>query len=192
MANSGAVISLPDSYFDMVRTGIMLYGIPPRRSMQTGPSLKPVMSLVSKVAFIKTVEANTSISYSSRYHTTARTQIATIPIGYGDGYSRSLANKAEVVINGKRFPVVGSICMDQIMADVGLTQDVSEGDDVTVMGTDGAESISCWDIAEKLGSIPHDFLSLITSRVERVFTDSFQVDDKTFPQLRIYSCALEP
>jgi len=192
MANSGAVISLNNSYFDMVRTGIMLYGIPPRRNMQTGAPLKPVMSLVSKVAFIKTVEANTNISYSSRYRATARTRIATIPIGYGDGYGRSLTNKAEVLINGKRSPVVGSICMDQIMADIGLTQDVSEGDDVTVMGTDGEESISCWDIAEKLGTIPHDFLSLITSRVQRVFADSIQVDDKTFPQLRTYSGALEP
>ncbi len=191
MANSGTVISLPDSYFDMVRTGIMLYGIPPRSNMQARESLKPVMSLVSKVAFVKTVDANTCISYSRRYHTPTKTRIATIPIGYGDGYPRSLTHKAEVLVNRKRFPVVGSICMDQIMVDVGLTGEVNEGDDVTMMGTDGEQNISCWDIAEKLGSIPYDFLSLITPRVQRVFADSFQVHDDISSKLRTYSSSLE-
>jgi alanine racemase len=169
MANSGAIISLPDSHFDMVRPGIMLYGYPPANPMKTREPLHPVMSLVSRVVLVKSVEAGTSISYGRQFVTPPRTSIATVSIGYGDGYSRLLTHKAEVLIRGKRFPVVGTICMDHLMVNIGNTKEVKEGDEVTLIGTNATESISCWDVAEKLGTIPYEVTSLITQRVSRIF-----------------------
>jgi alanine racemase len=169
MANSGAIIALPDSHLDMVRPGIMLYGYSPRNGMDQKYSLKPVMSIVSRVAFVKIVEQGTSISYGRKYHTKAQTEIATVPIGYADGYSRLLTGKTEALIGGKRFPVVGTVCMDAIMLDVGNGSGVCVGDEVTLIGRSGGESITAWDIAEKLGTIPYEVTCLITPRVPRVF-----------------------
>jgi alanine racemase len=170
MANSGAIISLPESYFNMVRPGIMLYGYAPRNGMVSSPPLQPVMSLVSKVSQIKVVEANTSVSYNRRHFTKSRTQIATIPIGYGDGYTRALTNKAEVLIKGRRYPVVGTVCMDHIMIDVGMANGIAIGDDVTLLGKDGVERITAWDIGEKIGTIPYEVTCNVAPRVRRAFT----------------------
>lgn len=168
MANSGAIIALPESHFNMVRPGIMLYGYPPARSMELKYSLKPVMSLVSRVGFLKNVGAGTSISYGRKYRTNRNTTIATVPIGYADGFVRSLTNRSEVIIRGKRYPTVGTICMDQLMVDVGDGAVCDVGDQVTLIGTDGGETISCWDIAETIGTIPYEVTCLITSRVPRI------------------------
>lgn len=170
IANSGGIISLPDSHFNMVRPGIMLYGYAPRKSMHTTPSLQPVMSLASKVTFIKTVEPHTSISYNRQHFTKAKTCIATVPIGYGDGYSRSLTNKADVIIRGKRFCCVGTVCMDHIMVDIGMNSGIQIGDDVILMGAVGTETISGWEIAEKLGTIPYEITCNISNRVQRSYT----------------------
>jgi alanine racemase len=169
MANSGAILELPESHFEMVRPGIMLYGYTPRSGMKQSTSLLPVMSLVSRVAFLKLVPPDTSISYGRRYFTTGETRIATIPVGYGDGYSRLLTGKADVLIKGKRYPVVGTICMDQLMADLGSETEVHEGELVTLIGRDGEEVISCWELAAKLGTIPYEITCLVTSRVPRRF-----------------------
>ena len=169
MANSGAIMTLPSAHFDMVRPGIMLYGYPPGNGMTMRWQLAPVMSLVSKVAFLKTVDENTSVSYGRRYSTSSKTAIATVPIGYADGYSRLLTNKGEALIRGKRYPVVGTVCMDQVMLDVGTTSEVEEGDEVTFIGRDGKESITGWDVAAKVGSIPYEVTCLITPRVARVY-----------------------
>lgn len=169
MANSGAIIALPESYFTMVRPGIMLYGYAPRQDLPVSPPLRPVMSLVSKVSLVKTVEPHTSISYGRKYFTRSRTRIATIPIGYGDGYSRLLTNKADVLINGRRYPCVGTVCMDHIMADVGPDDAVQVGHDVTLMGTDGPETITAWELAEKIGTIPYEVTCNISPRVQRAF-----------------------
>jgi alanine racemase len=168
MANSGAIISQPESHFDIVRPGIMLYGYPPRRSMEVTPSLKPVMALVSRVSHIKSVDAGTPVSYNRRYYTPDKTQIATIPVGYGDGYSRLLMGKSHVLIHGKRFPVVGTICMDHLMVNLGMNHQVSVGDEVTLIGVDGSETVSCWELAEKIGTIPYEITCLITPRVPRI------------------------
>lgn len=169
-ANSGAIIALPESHFTMVRPGIMLYGYAPRSGMATNPPLHPVMSLISKISFIKTVEAHTSISYNRRYFTKQRTRIATVPIGYGDGYSRLLTNNTEVIIHGKRFPVVGTICMDHVMVDLGNDDDVNVADDVVLIGGEETERITAWDIAEKLGTIPYEVTCNISQRVQRAYT----------------------
>lgn len=168
MANSGALISLPVSHLSMVRPGIMLFGYTPSHAMTTHEPLKPVLSLLSKISLVKTVEAHTSISYGRKYFTAEKTRIATVPIGYGDGYLRSLTNKAEVLIHGKRYPVAGSVCMDHVMVDIGMDGEAEVGEDVTLIGRDGNELITCWELAERAGTIPYEITCLITPRVPRL------------------------
>jgi alanine racemase len=169
MANSGAVISLPDARFDMVRPGIMLYGYPPSRSMTQRHPVMPVMSLVSNISMLRKVGKGTSISYGRRFFAPGRTTIATVPIGYGDGYTRLLTNRASALIRGNLHPVVGTICMDHLMIDVGTDPECQTGDEVTFIGTDGTRSITAWDIAETLGTIPYEVTCHISERVPRVF-----------------------
>lgn len=169
MANSGAIVNLPDAHLDMVRPGLLLYGHVPARGMSVEHRLRPMMALRSRVSHLKTVGPGTGISYGRKHVTSATTRIATVPIGYGDGYSRRLTNNAEVLIRGRRFPCVGSICMDHLMVDVGLEHPVTVGDDVTLIGGDGDERITCWDVAERMGTIPYEVTCLITPRVRRVF-----------------------
>lgn len=170
MANSGAIISLPESRFTMVRPGIMLYGYSPRREMMVKPALQPVMSVISKISHIKQVEANTSISYNRRFFSSAKTRVATVPIGYGDGYPRALTNKTEVLIRGKRYPSVGTICMDHLMVNVGMDEGIVEGDDVVFIGASRSESISAWELAEKVGTIPYEITCNISQRVQRTYS----------------------
>ncbi|HUL42888.1 MAG TPA: alanine racemase [Bacteroidota bacterium] len=169
IANSGAVVDLPESYCTMVRPGIMLYGYYPSKETSESILLKHVLSLKSRVVFLKEVDAGTSISYGRLYTTKTRTKIATVPVGYGDGYNRKLTNRGEVLIRGRRYPVVGAVCMDQIMIDVGLEADIHVGDDVVLLGSDHGESISAWDIADKVGTIPYEIFTGITARVPRIF-----------------------
>lgn len=169
MANSGAIIGHPSAHFDMVRPGIMLYGYPPRRGMPEQYPVRPVLSLYSTVAFLKTVGAGTSISYGRRYLTGRRTTIATVPLGYGDGYPRLLTGKGEALIRGRRYPVVGTVCMDQIMVDLGPESDTQLGDEVVLIGTSGSEQITAWDIAERTGSIPYEVTCVLTPRVPRTY-----------------------
>ncbi len=169
MANSGAIISLPDAHLDMVRPGIMLYGYPPGKGMKQRFPLFPVMSILSQVTFLKTVERGRSISYGRKYFTRDRTIIGTVPVGYADGYSRLLTGNAEVLVRGKRVPVVGTVCMDAVMLDLGAETDVAEGDLVTLIGSEGGERIDAWEIAAKIGTIPYEVTSLIPKRVQRVY-----------------------
>ncbi len=113
--------------------------------------------------------AATSISYGREYFTKERTTIATVPVGYGDGYGRRLTHKAEVLVHGRRFPVVGTICMDQIMVDLGMKSEIHVGDEVTLLGTDRNESISVWDVADNIGTIPYEIFTGIATRVPRVY-----------------------
>ncbi len=171
IANSGGILDLPQSYFSMVRPGIMLYGIYPSEETSESIPLQPVLSLRSRVVFLKEVSEGTSISYGRKFTTAHRTRIATVPIGYGDGYSRLLTNDVDVLIRGKRYPVVGTICMDQIMVDVGIDSNVHVGMDVTLIGDDGDEMISGWEISNKLKTIPYEVLTNIAARVPRVTTE---------------------
>lgn len=168
MANSGAIISLPESHFDMVRPGIMLYGYHPRPDAVTSPPLVPVMSLHSRVSQLKCVQSGTSISYNRRYTTSGETHIATVPIGYADGYNRALTNKGEAIISGHRFPVVGTVCMDHIMIDVGPEPLVEVGDEVILIGRNAEEQISAWDIGLRVGTIPYEVTCAISTRVQRL------------------------
>jgi alanine racemase len=167
MANTGGILSLPESHFDLVRPGFMMYGHTPRKGMD-GNDLRPVMSLHASVALLKKVEKGTSISYGRRYFAPHDTYIASVPIGYGDGYSRMLTEKAEVLIRGRRYPVVGAISMDHLMVDVGVETDILPEDDVVLMGSSGAETITLWDIADRLGTIPYEVVCMVADRVPRV------------------------
>lgn len=169
MANSGAIIAIPEAHFDVVRPGIMLYGYPPGQGMAERYPVRPVLSLISRVAFVKSVEGGVPISYGRRYFTGARTSVVTVPIGYGDGYSRLLTGKAEALIRGRRFRVSGTICMDQLMIDVGEHAGVEVGDEVVFIGKSGTEVITAWDVASRIGSIPYETTCSLTPRVPRVY-----------------------
>ena len=157
-----------DSRSTLVRFGIMLYGLKPDRSLELPVKLMPVMDLKAAVSFVKTVPAGKTISYGRTYRTERETAIATIPRGYADGYPRELSNKAHVLINGHRAPVIGRVCMDQLMADVTGIPDVHEGSEVVLIGRSGDEVITADDLAELVGTIGYEIVCGISKRVPRV------------------------
>ncbi|MDE3057075.1 MAG: alanine racemase [Bacteroidota bacterium] len=168
-ANSGAILQLKNSYFDMVRPGIMMYGYYPSHETRKTLPLKPAMSVRSKIGFLKSVNKGTSISYGRKYFAPRRTFIASVAAGYADGISRRLTNKASALIGGQRFPIVGTICMDQLMIDLGPRSRHSVGHDVVLMGRDRNEEISAWEISDALETIPYEVCCAISERVPRVY-----------------------
>jgi alanine racemase len=168
-ANSAAVLELKDSYFDMVRPGVLLYGYFPSHEINEGLPIRRALSWRSRIGFLKTVEAGTPISYGRKYVTDAPTTIATVPLGYADGLNRNLTNRGEVIIRGRRYPLVGTVCMDQVMVDLGASSNAKIGDDVTLIGIDGDEEITAWDIADKLGTVAYEICCAISDRVPRVY-----------------------
>ncbi len=168
IANSAAACEMPSSYFDMVRGGMLLYGVYPSKYVKTLLPVKPVMSLKSRVIFLKKVKAGEGISYGHNYIICEPTTIATVPIGYGDGYNRLLSNRGEVLIRGRRFPIVGTICMDQLMVDVRGEQ-IKIGDEVVLYGRQGDEEITIDQVAEQLNTIPYEITCWVASRVPRIF-----------------------
>ncbi len=168
IANSGAVLDIPQSYYSMVRPGIALYGVYPSHECGRGIPLRPVLSLRSNVVFIKEVPAGTAISYGRRHVTTRDTRIATVPVGYGDGYPRRLSGGGIVLIRGERYPIVGSVCMDQLMVDIGPGAPIHVGDDVTLLGVEGRSQITAWDLSDATGTIPYEILTGIAARVPRI------------------------
>lgn len=167
-ANSAAAIVLPESWFDLVRVGISLYGCYPSGEMdRKGIILEPVMSLKSRVAHVKNVPAGTTISYGKTHITPQATRVATIPLGYADGYNRLFSNRGEVLIRGKRHPVIGRVCMDQFMVDTGKDPAITRGDEVVIMGRQGGEEISADEIATALQTISYEVLCAVSKRVPR-------------------------
>ncbi len=171
MANSAAILSrnIHDSFFDMVRPGLMLYGAYPSPYVSKNIKLEPALTLKTRVVFIKDVKQGSTISYGRTYITKSKARLAAIPIGYGDGYSRLLSNKGEVLIKGKRAPIVGRICMDQLIIDVSKIYEVCVGDEVVLIGIQKQERISVEEIAEKIGTIPNEVFCMISKRVPRVY-----------------------
>ncbi len=168
IANSAAIMRLPEAYFDMVRPGIMLYGNPPGPEFNLTWDLKEAMRFVSRVASIKTLPANHPVSYNRRFYTKKQTQIAVIPAGYADGYNRMLTNRGEVLIRGKRYPVVGTVCMDQFLVNLGPESPVKIGDEVVLFGQQEQARISITEISRKLQTIPYEVTCRISARVPRV------------------------
>ena len=166
-AGSAATIELPESYFDMVRPGISLYGIYPSNEVDHSIDLQPAMVLKTKIAFLKEMPTGAFISYGRKFVTKQKTMIATLPIGYADGYPRVLSNQGEVLVCGKRAPVVGRVCMDMTMIDVTSIPQAQVGTDVVLFGKQNGAEILVDSIAHKSGTISHEILCGITNRVPR-------------------------
>jgi alanine racemase len=170
IANSAAAFSRDLPYCNLVRPGIALYGALPSADFQGKMELVPVMRLASKVAMLKWVEPGTSISYARRYTAAERTLVASVPVGYADGYSRALTNRGEAIVRGKRARVIGTVCMDWIMLDVSDVPGVAVGDEVTLLGCDrNGNCIHAEELAEKCGTIPYEIFCGISKRVPRVY-----------------------
>ncbi len=168
-ANSGAVLGHPDAWMDMVRPGIMIYGYYPDQTTPRTIDLKPGLSFLTRVSFIKKVAMGESIGYGRTWFAPADTWIATIPVGYADGFNRLFSNSGRVLINGVSFPIVGRVCMDQSMVDLGSEPTVKIGDPVVLIGQSGHNEITCDEWAEKLHTITYEITCQINSRVTRVF-----------------------
>lgn len=168
-ANSGAILHRPDAMYSMVRTGILMYGYSPSGPGDRTLAVRPALSLTTRVAQVKWIERGETVSYGRRYRTSRPTTIATIPLGYADGLFRSLTNRgAEVLIEGRRFPIVGTICMDQCMVDCGGA-DITVGDRAIVIGRSSSSIITAWDVAKRAETIPYEVTCAISARVPRVY-----------------------
>ena len=171
-ANSAALIDLPEAHFDLVRPGLILYGMYPSNEVQkTKLFLRQAMSLKAEVSYVKQVAKGTAISYGCTFVTARHSQIASLPLGYADGYTRLLSNNTDVLIKGKRAPIVGRVCMDQCMIDVTGFEDVAMGDEVVLMGRQENEFISAEEIASRIGTINYEVVCMFSSRVPRVYKD---------------------
>ena len=169
--NSAGLINYPNMHLDMVRPGIILYGLPPDNDPKSIEKygLRPAMELKTAISYIKEIRENTSVSYGRIYTAPKPVRIATLPIGYADGFSRIFSNGADVLINGHRASVVGRVCMDQCMVDVTGIPDVNTSSTVTIFGRDGEQFISACKIAEYLGTIGYEVICQIGKRVPRVY-----------------------
>ena len=168
-ANSAAIIDLPEYKLDMVREGIILYGLKPSDEVDASMKYYPALELKTHVIFVKELGAGESISYGRTFVTDRPMRIATVAIGYADGYPRSLSNKGYVLIHGKKAKVVGRVCMDQMMIDVTDIPDVNVEDVVTVVGKDGSEEITFEEVGELSGRFNYEFVCDISERVERKY-----------------------
>ncbi len=168
--NSAGIIDFPDVKHDLARAGISTYGMYPSDEVdKSAVDLKPALSLKSHVIFVKEVEPGTSISYGGTFTADRKMRIATVPVGYGDGYPRSLSNKGYVLIRGKKARILGRVCMDQFMVDVTDIPDAAFMDQVTLIGSDGEERITVDDLAELSGRFNYEFVCCLSKRIPRVY-----------------------
>jgi len=168
-ANSIATVDFKRSHLNLVRPGLIIYGMYPKHTFPKLIKLKPALSLKTKIVYIKDTPPGRSISYGRTYVTQKQTKIATLPIGYADGYARNLSNRAEVLVHGKRAQVVGKVTMDQMMIDVGHIKGVKVGDEVVLIGKQGREEIRTEKLARLAGTIAYEFACGISNRVPRVY-----------------------
>lgn len=181
-SNSAGILEFPEANMDLVRAGIILYGLWPSEEVNhDGLALRPVLTLTSHVAYVKTLEAGRAVSYGGTYVTKKDTRIATIPVGYGDGYCRGLSNKGYVLIHGQKAPIVGRICMDQFMVDVTEIEEVLVGDRVTLIGRDGSNEITMEEIGVLSGRFNYEFACDLSKRIPRVFyKDGIEISSKDY------------
>lgn len=173
--NSAAAISLDGKHGDMVRCGIVTYGLYPSDELNDVCALYPAMELKSSISFVKDVPSGFTVSYGSTFVTDRPTRIATVTAGYSDGYPRYLSNKGEVLVHGIRCPIIGRVCMDQFMIDVTAVPDVKSGDEITLVGTDGEETISIEDISDPDARFNYETVCLINKRVPRVYVKNGEI-----------------
>lgn len=169
-SNSAGIVDIPEANMNMVRAGIILYGLWPSDEVNKNSlDLQPVMSLKSHISYLKELDEGRKISYGGTYVTTEKKLIATVPVGYGDGYARSLSNKGYVLIRGQKAYICGRVCMDQFMVDVSHIEGVRVGDSVTLLGKDGNERITMEELGDMSERFNYEFACLITPRVPRVY-----------------------
>ncbi len=168
LANSAAIITLPEAYFTMVRPGLMLYGIYPSTEMVNEISLKPVLTWKTSIHQLKRVPKGFSISYGQTFTTQRESMIATLPLGYADGYKRSLSNRGVVLVQGQRAPIIGTICMDLTMVDVTDIRGVNQGDEVVLLGQQKEAAISADEMASWANTISYEILTSLSARVPRI------------------------
>ena len=169
-ANSAGIIELPEQKFNLVRAGIISYGMWPSEDVkQDVVQLKPILSLKSHVVYVKEVEAGTTVSYGCTWTADERRTIATVPVGYGDGYPRSLSNKGYVLIHGQKAPIAGRVCMDYMMIDVTDIADVKTGDSVTLIGRDGEQSITAEELGNLSGRFNYELMCDLGNRIPRIY-----------------------
>jgi alanine racemase len=170
ISNSAAIMELSEMNLEIVRSGIITYGLYPSEEVDKNElDIIPAMELKTHISYIKTLPKGVAVGYGGTYITKDETVVATIPIGYADGYPRSLSNKGEVLIKSKRAPIIGRVCMDQLMVDVTHIDNPVVGDTVTLMGRDGEEFLSCEELADKAGSFNYEFVCDVSKRVPRVY-----------------------
>lgn len=175
-SNSAAIIDMPKAHMDMVRAGISMYGMWPSDEVKKGEiDLRPALSLKSCIVFLKELEKGRAISYGATYETQKKQRIATIPVGYGDGYPRSLSNRGYVLLHGQKAPICGRICMDQFMVDVTHIPEAAEGDAVTLVGKDGAEAITMEAIGDLSGRFNYEFACDLGKRIPRTYKKGGEV-----------------
>ncbi|PJK09102.1 alanine racemase [Lysobacteraceae bacterium NML120232] len=174
LANSGAVMNFPETWLDMVRPGIMSYGVLPGKDCRPAFVLQPVLALKSVVTHIKPIAADTPVSYGATWRSAQASHIATIPLGYGDGWSRQLSSRGAVLIGGQRKTIAGRVCMDQFMVDVGSLP-VALGDEVVLIGRQGGAAIDIEEVAECANTIGYELLTHMSARLPRVYFKNGQV-----------------
>lgn len=175
-SNSAAIIDLPNTYLDAVRAGIILYGYYPSNEVKKeNLSIKPALTLKAKIAHVKELESGMYISYNRTFKTSRKSKIATIPIGYADGYIRTLKHDAKVIVNGQLAPIVGNICMDQFMIDVTDIDDVKSGDEVILLGESNGIKFNADDLAKCMDSINYEVLCLLKKRVPRAYIKNGEI-----------------
>ena len=166
ICNSGGILNLPEAYFDLVRPGVLFYGVYPGEEVDRGVDVKPALTWHSRVAYSKRTQPGRPVSYGSLWQAEMETGIVTIPCGYGDGYFRRMTNRAQVLIGQKKYPQVGRICMDQFMVDVG-DDEIKVGDDVVLLG----DTIRAEDLAGWMGTNEYEVMTSISARVPRVYVN---------------------
>jgi alanine racemase len=173
LANSGGVLHFPETHLDMVRPGILLYGVLPDPASRRAVDVQPVLSLVSQVVYFKVVKAGNPVSYGATWAPVEDTRVVTIPIGYGDGYPRALSSRGEVLVRGRRYPIVGRICMDQFMVDIGHDSAWNE-DEVVLIGRQDETTITVESVAQAAGTIPYEILTGLNQRIPRVYRQAWR------------------
>ena len=177
-SNSAAILEMPQANMDMVRAGITTYGLYPSEEVSKDiVPLRAAMSLYSHIVYCKTIHAGQSVSYGGLFTATKDTRVATIPVGYGDGYPRSLSGKGYVLIHGKKAPILGRVCMDQFMVDISEIPEVMEGDKVTLLGMDGTERITAEELGELSGRFNYEFVCDLGKRIPRVYIQHGEITE---------------
>ncbi|HSW55730.1 MAG TPA: alanine racemase [Ignavibacteriaceae bacterium] len=170
ISNSGAILQMPEANLDMVRPGIMLFGVYPTKNIKKTVAVKPALTWKSRVVYFKVIKAGNAVGYGLTWKPDHNIRAVTVPVGYGDGYFRNMSHKAKVLLNGKLYPVIGNISMDQIVVNI-ENDSAYNSDEVILLGSDGKNSNAAEDLAEWAGTIPYEILTNINTRVPRIYLD---------------------